>query len=511
MESLPANTKLLEEQRFSSFLEAAPDAVVIVDQTGKIVRVNGQSEKLFGHSRDELLGQDVEILIPERYRATHQIQRSNFTADPSTRPMGQSLELWCLRKDGSEFPVEISLSLLPDRGGIVIASIIRDVTVRRQMEQELRDADHRKDEFLATLAHELRNPLAPIRSALEYLDLQGLKEADEKAAREVIARQVAVMVRLIDDLLNVSRIGRNKLNIRKERVELAKVLESAVEGSRPLIQECGHELTVSLPPQSVPLNADPIRLAQVFVNLLNNAAKYTPRGGHIWLTAERQGSDAVISVRDDGLGIPSNMLSGIFDMFTQVDGTKACSRDGLGIGLTLVRRLVEMHDGSIEVRNNARDPGSEFVVRLPVDIQPTQKPRPRTSHQQGVPSLSGFRILVVDDNKASAEMMAMLLRLKGNEIRTANDGQEALEVAKTFHPQLVLLDIGLPKLNGYEVARQIHRQPWSQDVILVALTGWGQDEDRRRSLEAGFNFHIVKPVGIAALEKLLAGSQPIPV
>ena len=261
----------------------------------------------------------------------------------------------------------------------------------------------------------------------------------------------------------------------------------------------------------VPLNADPIRLAQVFVNLLNNAAKYTPRGGHIWLTAERQGSEAVISVRDDGLGIPGNMLSRIFDMFTQVEGAKECSRDGLGIGLTLVRRLVEMHDGSIEARNNAPDPGSEFVVRLPVYIQPTQEPLPRTSHKQGVPSLSGFRILVVDDNRASADMIAMLLHLKGNEIRAANDGQEALEVAETFHPQLVLLDIGLPKLNGYEVARQIRGQPWSQDVILVALTGWGQDEVRRRSLEAGFNFHIVKPVGIAALEKLLAESQPIPV
>jgi CheY-like chemotaxis protein len=312
------------------------------------------------------------------------------------------------------------------------------------------------------------------------------------------------MVRLIDDLLNVSRISRNKLEICKERVELAPVVESAVEGSRPLIQQCGHELTVSLPPQPIPLNADPIRLAQVFVNLLNNAAKYTKRPGHIWLTAERQGSDAVVSVRDNGIGIPGNMLSRIFDMFTQVNESREQSQGGLGIGLTLVRRLVEMHDGSIEARSNGPDAGSEFVVRLPVYIQPSQKPLPRSDGPK-VPALNGCRILVVDDNKDSADSMGMLLRLKGNDIRTANDGHEAVEIAETFHPELVLLDIGLPRLNGYEVAHRIRQQPWGRDAILVAMTGWGQDEDRRRSLEAGFNFHAVKPVELAALEELLAG------
>jgi CheY-like chemotaxis protein len=311
------------------------------------------------------------------------------------------------------------------------------------------------------------------------------------------------MVRLIDDLLDVSRISRNKLDIRKQRVELASVVESAVESSRPLIQQCGHELTIRLPPEPVALDADPVRLAQVFLNLLNNAAKYTKPGGHIWLTADREGSDALVSVRDNGIGIPGDMLPRIFDMFTQVDRSLEQSQGGLGIGLTLVRRLVDLHDGTIEARSGGPDQGSEFVVRLPL-IPPPLEPSPASDGPRAA-ALSGSRILVVDDNKDSADSLGMLLRLKANEIRTAYDGIEAVKVVETFRPQLVLLDIGLPKLNGYEVARHIRQQSWGRDVILVALTGWGQDEDRRRSQEAGFDFHIVKPVELSALEKLLAG------
>ena len=375
----------------------------------------------------------------------------------------------------------------------------------RERADELAEASRHKDEFLATLAHELRNPLAPIRNAVQYLGMEGLTERDVKTARDVIARQVTVMVRLIDDLLDVSRISRNKLDIRKQRVELAAVVESAVESSRPLIQQCGHELTVSLPPQPLHLDADPVRLAQVFLNLLNNAAKYTKRGGHIWLTAEREGSDAVVSVRDNGIGIPGDMLSRIFDMFTQVDRSLERSQGGLGIGLTLVRRLVEMHDGSIEARSNGPDQGQR-VCRPSAAVSSRRMNRRRRVTDQQRNALSGCRILVVDDNKDSADSLGMLLRLKGNDIRTAHDGLEAVEVAETFRPELVLLDIGLPKLNGYDVARRIRQQPWGRDVILVALTGWGQDEDRRRSQEAGFNFHIVKPVELAALEELLAGA-----
>ena len=385
----------------------------------------------------------------------------------------------------------------------LILLAVEDVSAVRERADELAEASRLKDEFLATLAHELRNPLAPIRNAVQYLGMEGLKEPDVKTARDVIARQVTVMVRLIDDLLDVARITRNKLDIRKQRVELAAVVESAVESSRPLIQQCGHELTVRLPPKPIRLDADPVRLAQVFSNLLNNAAKYTERGGHIWLTAELQGSDAVVSVRDDGSGIPGDMLARIFDMFTQVDRSLERSQGGLGIGLTLVRRLVEMHDGSIEARSSGPDEGSEFVVRLPVFIQPAQQPPPRSDGPRTT-ALSGCRILVVDDNKDSADSLKMLLRLKGNDIRTAYDGLEAVDVAETFRPELVLLDIGLPKLNGYEVARRIRQQSWGREVILVALTGWGQEEDRRRSQEAGFNAHMVKPVDLEELHALLA-------
>jgi len=380
---------------------------------------------------------------------------------------------------------------------------VEDVTAVRGQAQELAEASRHKDEFLATLAHELRNPLAPIRNAVQFLGLDGLTETSVKMARDVITRQVAVMVRLIDDLLDMSRISRNTIDIHKQRVELAAVLESAVESCRPLIKQSGHELTVSVPPQPLHLDADLVRLAQVFINILNNAAKYTKQGGHIWLTAEREGSDAVVSVRDNGLGIPADMVGRIFDMFTQVHRSIGQSQGGLGIGLTLVRRLVDMHDGSIEARSNGPDQGSEFVVRLPLIPPPLETP-PQVN-EPTAKALSGCRILVVDDNVDSAETLGMLLKLMGNEIRTAHDGLAAVEAAEAFRPELVLLDIGLPNLNGYDVARRIRQQLWGRDVTLVALTGWGQDEDRHRSQEAGFNLHIVKPVEIKALEELLAG------
>lgn len=381
-----------------------------------------------------------------------------------------------------------------------------DVSAARQRSAELAESARHKDEFLATLAHELRNPLAPIRSAVQLLGMKGLQETDMNTARQIIARQVTIMVRLIDDLLDVSRISRNRLDMRKERVELAALIEAAVESSHPLIQQCGHELTVNLPSQTLNLDADPVRIAQVFVNLLNNAAKYTKPGGHIWLTAERDGNDAVVQVRDNGIGISANMLSCVFDIFTQVDRLSAPSQGGLGIGLTLVRRLVEMHGGSIEARSGGLDQGSEFIVRLP--LIPPQHERSSNSTEPATKLLSGRRILLVDDNQDLAESLAMLLRLRGNDVRIAHDGLAALETAETFRPELVLLDIGLPKLGGHEVAQRIRAQPWGRDIVLVALTACGQVEDRRRSEEAGFNLHVVKPVYVAALEDMLAGLRP---
>jgi CheY-like chemotaxis protein/two-component sensor histidine kinase len=312
----------------------------------------------------------------------------------------------------------------------------------------------------------------------------------------------------------VSRITRDKIELRMERVELATVVASAVETSRPLIKAAGHDLTVTLPSEPILLDADLTRLAQVFLNLLNNAAKYTERGGHIWLTAElasreRERPEVVVTVRDAGLGIPAHMLPKIFEMFTQVDRSPDWSQGGLGIGLTLVKRLVTMHGGAVEARSGGPGKGSEFTVRLPVAAASASHQPPKDEGEKTA-APAKRRILVVDDNRDSADSMRMLLDIMGMEVRTAYDGLEAVEAAAAFKPGVVLMDIGMPTLNGYEAARRFREQPWGKDVVLVALTGWGQEEDRRRSQEAGFNFHMVKPVDPAALRRLLDGLKAAP-
>ena len=379
-----------------------------------------------------------------------------------------------------------------------------DFIERCRTDESLQAADKRKDEFLATLAHELRNPLAPVRNAIQILQLRGPETKELQWARDVIDRQMQQMSRLIDDLMDVSRITRGRLDLRKERVELARVLQGAVETSRPLIDGSGHELTVALPAEPIYLNADITRLAQVFSNLLNNAAKYSERGGQIVLAAERQGSDVAVSVRDTGIGISREMLPRIFDMFTQVDRSLERTRGGLGIGLTLVKRLVEMHGGSVEARSDGPGKGSEFLVRLPIPVlNVPPRSRPPDGDEPAVASARS-RILVADDNKDAATTLSVMLGILGYETRVAHDGSAALEAAAEFLPDVALLDIGMPKMNGYDVARGLREQPWGKDVVLIAVTGWGQAEDKQRTLEAGFDHHWVKPVDPTALASLLA-------
>jgi PAS domain S-box-containing protein len=395
---------------------------------------------------------------------------------------------------------------------IALATVSQDVTERRRLEDDLRklaadlsEADRKKDEFLATLAHELRNPLAPIRNALQVLRLSPDRGAQEQA-RSMMGRQLEQMVRLVDDLLDLTRISQGKLELRRERVPLAAVVGSAVETSRPLIDHLGHELTVTLPDEPVLVDADRTRLAQVFSNLLNNSAKYMDRGGHIRLTAVREGGDVLVSVKDTGIGIAAEQLPHIFQMFSQVEGSLGRSQGGLGIGLTLVKRLVEMHGGGIEARSEGPGRGSEFVVRLPAAAG-APGPQGAGGNGEAAAPKSSLRILIVDDNRDSADSLVMLLRLMGNDTRTAYDGQQGVDVAGEFRPDVALLDIGLPKLDGYEACRRIRAEPWGKGVVLVAVTGWGQDEDRRRSHEAGFNYHMVKPVDPDELMKLLAGLE----
>jgi signal transduction histidine kinase len=372
-----------------------------------------------------------------------------------------------------------------------LASMAGVAMENTRLYEELRQRDQRKDEFLATLAHELRNPLAPIGSALEILRLAQDEEVTSAQARKTIDRQFRQLVRLVDDLLDVSRITQDRIDLRKERVALAEVVHSALEASCPIIGDYGHTLTVTLPEDPLWLEVDPIRLAQVIENLLNNAAKYTPERGHIMLTAERERGQAVIKVRDTGIGISAERLMQVFDLFARVDTSLERSQGGLGIGLFLVKKLVEMHGGRVEAHSAGREQGAEFIVRLPLASQ--DQVHQGAAEEAGVhlaAPLPARRVLVVDDNRDAAESLAALLKKMGHEVDLAFDGPAALEAARHFKPDLVLMDIGLPGLSGYEVAQRIREQPELREVVLVAVTGWGQEEDRRRAREAGFDLTI---------------------
>lgn len=378
-----------------------------------------------------------------------------------------------------------------------------DITSRKVAEEALKDADRRKDEFLATLAHELRNPLAPIRNSLHLLRLSGDLSPMLNQVRDIMERQVNHMVRLIDDLLDVSRISRGKIELRKESVELATIVATAVEANRPLIESAGHQLALSLPPEPIVLDADPVRLAQIIGNLLNNAAKYTPTGGQIWLTAQTIDGEAVLSVRDNGLGISPEMLPRVFDMFAQLDSSISRSQGGLGIGLTLTKSFVEMHGGRIEARSEGLGRGSEFTVRLPLPVEARRSEPTVTAAPPSAPTLPSLRVLVVDDAQAAGFVLGKLLEKMGQQVTTATDPFIALEIARRERPEMVISDIGMPRMDGYQLAENLRREPGLEKVPLVALTGYGQESDKERAKIAGFDFHLVKPVSLEMLRDLL--------
>ncbi len=473
-----------------------------LEVSGETIRLSGLDPQEFrGRVEDfeRVLHPDDRLRILDLIGSLLSEKRDEFTGESRL-----------LRPDGSVLWVSGRGRFFYDAQGspLRMVGVCTDITERKRLEETLKDASRRKDEFLATLAHELRNPLNPIRNAVQLLHTSAQAEATLKWSRDVIDRQVDHLTRLIDDLLDVSRITRSKLELRKKRTELAQVIRSAVESSRPLIDQGGQQLVVTIPEEPLFLNADMIRLAQVFMNLLNNAAKYTPRGGRIALVAELEssGEEVVVRVQDNGVGIPIDKLPQVFDMFYQVDEGMEISQGGLGIGLTLVRHLTELHGGTVEARSAGVHQGSEFIVRIPLltDGAPAAFEPTENHGEHRLPS--GQRILIADDNRDSAESLAMLLRLSNNEVEIAYDGVEAVRKGNSFKPDVVLLDIGMPKLNGYEAARMIRARSWGKHALLIALTGWGQEENRRRSHEAGFDAHLIKPVDHSAFCELLARS-----
>ncbi|MGZ3486553.1 MAG: response regulator, partial [Isosphaeraceae bacterium] len=476
--------------------DAINDGVVLLDRNGRVVQVNSAMEGMLGKSWNDLSGQEIHNLL-------------SIPPVPEDSPFLRMLDT------GQREAVDLTLgdrwlrvTVDPIRdadgdinGGLCIAS---DITDRRRLEEELRRraeelaaADRRKDEFLAMLAHELRNPLAPISNALEAIRLARSNAAATEEALNIARRQIGHMARLLDDLLDVSRFTLGKVHLRKVPVDLTTILRQAVETSRSLIEKNGHELLTSFPAEPVWLDGDPTRLAQIVANLLNNAAKYTDRGGRIALVADREGDEAVVRVRDNGIGLSAEMLPRVFDLFAQADRSLDRSQGGLGIGLTLVRSLVQLHDGNVSVESRGPGQGSEFIVRLPASSRAQSTPVANKDATSAVESAYPLlRLLVVDDSQDSARSLARVLKLWGYEVRVAHDGPEAIEAASAEAFDVILLDIGLPGINGYEVAERLRDQFGSARPVLVALTGYGQAEDLARSQSVGFDDHLVKPVNL---------------
>jgi PAS domain S-box-containing protein len=485
-----------EKARLQATLTGIGDAVIATDADSRITLMNPVASNLTGWN-DEAIGRRLEEVFRIVDEATgRQVESPVARSLREGTIVGLANHTILIARDGTRRPIDDSAAPIRDESGTIVGVVMvfRDISNRKQAEESLKEADRRKDEFLATLAHELRNPLAPIRNAVQALMMKDSDDSDLRWCREVIDRQVRYMARLMDDLLDVSRITHGKLELRKERIDLASIVQGAVETSRPLIEERGQRLTVELPAEPVWLEADPVRLAQVFANLLNNAAKYSDHGRDIRLTCELRRAEVLVSVKDQGIGIAPDMLRKVFDMFSQSSSVMDRAQGGLGIGLSLVHGLVGLHGGGIEARSAGPGQGSEFVVRLPL-AGPDVTARIETSTTKVEEAGMGrHRVLIVDDVKDSADSLAMVLKLMGQDARTAYDGEEAVVAAEKFKPDVVLLDLGMPGMNGYDACRTIRLQPWSKGMLLIAVTGWGQDGDRQRTREAGFDLHFVKPV-----------------
>jgi len=488
-----------DSSAFRAIFEQALVGIAHMAPDGHVLAVNRRLRELLDLS-DEQLAQVLRGLL-ERVGRERPVERAApHSGESSARKLEESHD----RRDGSRIWIEVACSELRAAGGRAgRILVVHDVTESKR----LREADRRKDEFLAMLAHELRNPLAPIHAAVQVLHQSALAEPQLGLARDMIDRQLRLLTRLVDDLLDVARITRGAIPLHREKVALRAVATAAIESSRHLIDAKRQTLAVDLGLAPIVLDGDPARLTQVITNLLNNAAKYTREGGHIALAAELTGDQICLRVRDDGAGMSPELIERAFELFAQGDPTLARSASGLGIGLTLVRRLVEMHGGSVAAHSDGPNLGSEFVVRLPIAAAGAEAVEPRAAAPQPVPApraTISLRVLVVDDNEDAADSLELLLSAWKHEVRVAHDGPQAIAAAVAFKPQLALLDIGLPEMSGYELAQHLRALPELQPLRLVALSGYSRDSDRKQAEQAGFQHYLVKPPDLAALRKILA-------
>ncbi|MBC7896565.1 MAG: response regulator [Cytophagaceae bacterium] len=498
---------------YDALFEHAACGLLVTSPDGTIQRVNTTFCEWLGYAADELIStrrvQDLITVGGRIFHQTHWVPMLQMQGSIS------EVKLDALHRDGRSIPMlfnavrrrhgdetldELAVLIVSDRQKYERALLV----ARRGAEEaqvRLREADRRKDEFLATLAHELRNPLAPIRNVVEILKMQRLVDPSLVWARDVLERQVMQMTHLVDDLLEVSRITQGKVDLRLQRVVLAEALRVAVEAARPLVVAARHTLEVILPDETIVLHADPTRLTQMILNILNNAVRYTPDGGHISVAGAVVGADVVVTVRDSGIGMTPEQVTRIFEMFTQVSSTSRRSEGGLGIGLALVKAFAELHGGRVAARSEGLGRGSELTLVLPIGVPNDRVPDVEPAARAPV---TRRRIAVVDDTVDAADSMVLVLEALGHEVRVAHDGLAAVALAAEFRPDVVLLDIGLPGIDGHEVARRIREAPWGREQLLVALTGWGSQEDHDATARAGFDVHLVKPVGVDHLQSVLA-------
>jgi PAS domain S-box-containing protein len=494
------------EERFRLLVDGVQDyAIYMLDVDGRVVSWNAGAARMKGYRADEIIGHHFSQFYPSEAVAAGIPQRNLELA----RRHGRfEEEGWRARKDRSLFWANVILTSLHDSDGnhIGFAKITRDLTDRRKI-AELEVADRQKNEFLAMLAHELRNPLAPIRSGLQLLKMEGVDDQTVDETTDMMERQVAHLVQLVDDLLDVSRIVTGKISLRKETIALSEIIQAAAEEVQPILDARGHELMVTLSQKPICVEGDLVRLAQVLTNLLTNAAKYSPTPSQIWLSAERDNGHALLRVRDEGSGIAPDALPQIFNLFVQEEASLARSEGGLGLGLTLSKRLVELHGGVISAKSQGRGQGSEFTVRLPISDHVVAPQGPTNGGHAAASSRAKRRILVVDDNVDAAITISALLKAWGHDIHLAHNGPAAIQIAREFRPEIILLDIGLPGMSGYDVARELRADPLHRGVLITALTGYGQAEDKARSHEAGFDYHMMKPPEMSTLQAIVTSPE----